>query len=73
MIEEPWGLGQRETIGVDRIVWESDYPHADTPWPHTQKVVDELFAEVPDGEREAILHGNAERLFGWTMAELPAQ
>ena len=28
----------RDMIGEDHIFWELDYPHADTPWPNTQKV-----------------------------------
>ena len=47
MIEEPWGLTTRHFYGTDRILFESDYPHADTPWPHTQAAGKELFADVP--------------------------
>ncbi|WP_322754894.1 amidohydrolase family protein [Frankia sp. Cas3] len=72
MIEEPWGLEQRGQVGVDRIVWEADFPHADTPYPHIQKIVTELFAGVSAEDRAAITHRNAERLFGWEMADLPA-
>jgi predicted TIM-barrel fold metal-dependent hydrolase len=71
MIEEPIGLTFREHIGVDRILWECDYPHADTPWPHSQQAVAEEFAGVPDDELQAITHGNAEALFRWEMARLP--
>jgi hypothetical protein len=69
MIEEPVGLGFREHIGVDRIFWELDYPHADTPWPHAQKQAESLFAGVPGDEVEAICHANAERVFRWEMAD----
>ena len=37
----------RHHIGVDRILWECDYPHADTPWPHSQKEVAESLPERP--------------------------
>jgi predicted TIM-barrel fold metal-dependent hydrolase len=69
MIEEPIGLSFREHVGVDKILWESDYPHADTTWPFAQKAAQEVFAGVPDDEVEAITHRNAEHLFGWTMAD----
>ncbi|OHV44535.1 amidohydrolase family protein [Pseudofrankia sp. BMG5.36] len=68
MIEEPWGLTTRHYYGVDRILFESDYPHADTPWPHTQKACAELFADVPADEVAAITHGNAEALFHFPLA-----
>lgn len=65
MIEEPLGLGYRHdwNPGCDHILWESDYPHADTPWPDTQACVKELFEGVPADEAKRIMHGNAERLF----------
>jgi predicted TIM-barrel fold metal-dependent hydrolase len=68
MLDEPFGLAVRDWIGVDRILWESDYPHSETPWPHSQEHVREMFKGVPDDEREAILHGNAERLFNWDIS-----
>jgi predicted TIM-barrel fold metal-dependent hydrolase len=68
MIEEPWGIEQRDFIGVDRILWESDYPHADTPWPYTQQQVAEVFKGVSDSDVQAITHTNAEKLFKWKIA-----
>ena len=67
MIEEPVGLKYRHEFGVDHIVWESDYPHADTPYPDTQAAVKALFDGIPDDETEAITHANAERLFKHTL------
>jgi predicted TIM-barrel fold metal-dependent hydrolase len=72
MIDEPVGIQFRHHVGVDRILWESDYPHADTTWPHSQQEAAEVFAGLPDDEVEAITHRNAERLFRWQMAPLPA-
>jgi predicted TIM-barrel fold metal-dependent hydrolase len=70
MIEEPVGLQFREYIGVDRILWECDYPHVDTTWPWSQKAVEDLLGPLPEDERQAIAHGNAERLFRWEMEPL---
>ena len=47
MIEEPIGLKYRYDFGVDHILWESDYPHADTPFPNTQAACRELFDGDP--------------------------
>jgi hypothetical protein len=69
MVEEPIGLSFYEEIGVDRILSETDYPHSDSPYPHIQKAYDEVFAGVPDHVVTAVTHGNAERLFNWTMAD----
>jgi predicted TIM-barrel fold metal-dependent hydrolase len=64
-IGEGVGIELRHHIGVDRIMWECDYPHADTPWPHSQKEVADSLVGVPDDEVAAMTHGNAERLFRW--------
>ncbi len=69
MIEEPVGLSFREHIGVEKILWECDYPHADTPWPGAQKAAAELFEGIPADEVDAITHRNAEQLFSWQMAD----
>ena len=63
----------RDDIGVDHIMWECDYPHADTPWPDSQSTTAGVLkaAEVSDDEAELITHGNAERVFRWKMADLP--
>ncbi len=68
MIEEPLGLQYRHDFAVDHIVWESDYPHADTPFPHTQEACEALFAGVPADEVEAITHANAEALFDFPLS-----
>jgi predicted TIM-barrel fold metal-dependent hydrolase len=66
LIEEPYGLRVRHDIGIDRILWECDYPHSSCVWPNTQKIVEELFADVPADEAEMITVRNAERLFNWS-------
>lgn len=69
MIEEPVGLQYRHDFSIDRIVWESDYPHADTPFPHTQEACADLFAGVPDDEVAKITHRNAEALFDFPLSQ----
>lgn len=72
MIDEPYGLANRHEIGLDRIFWECDYPHANCPWPGTQAMVEELFAGVPEEEANMILFENAEKMFNWKVPEPPA-
>lgn len=73
MIEEPIGLQYRYDMGVDKIMWECDYPHTDTVWPNSQESARSVFdyAKVPDDEIALITHGNAERVFNWKMADVP--
>jgi predicted TIM-barrel fold metal-dependent hydrolase len=69
MVEEPIGLKLYEMIGVDNIVSETDYPHADTPFPYVQKAYEEVFDGIPADVVDKVSHANAERVFNWTMAD----
>ena len=43
-------LATRHLIGVDNLMWGSDYPHTDSTWPCSREVLDELFADVGEYE-----------------------
>jgi predicted TIM-barrel fold metal-dependent hydrolase len=62
-ISDQVGVRERHTIGVDRLMVESDYPHADTTYPYTRKWVAEALAEVPDDEAHQIAELNARELY----------
>jgi predicted TIM-barrel fold metal-dependent hydrolase len=53
----------RERIGVDHIVVESDYPHADSTWPDTQPLLRKHLAGLPVDEVRKVCHENAAALF----------
>lgn len=58
------GLQARHTIGVDQLLFETDYPHQDSTWPDSIKTV-EAFADLLDDEElHKVLNGNASRLLG---------
>jgi predicted TIM-barrel fold metal-dependent hydrolase len=62
-IDDPSTVILRDVIGVDHIMVESDYPHADSSWPDTQAVFSSNWGVLPEAERRAIAGGNAARLF----------
>ena len=68
-IDDPSAIEQRHRIGVDRIMVESDYPHADSSWPDTQEVLGRAIGHLPDDELHAVTHGNAARLFRHPLPE----
>jgi predicted TIM-barrel fold metal-dependent hydrolase len=63
-MDDEVGLGLRHMIGIENILWSTDFPHPATTWPHSQSVVARQFAEVPQEERELICSGNAARIYG---------
>ncbi len=63
-ITDHYGIRNRHEIGVDKIMWSSDYPHIGADWPHSWDTINQDFAGVPDQEKHLILAGNAVRLYG---------
>lgn len=62
-IDDPVGVRMRDEIGVDRLLWESDYPHVDSLWPNSRKNAEAVFADVPNEDVAKIVSKNARALF----------
>jgi predicted TIM-barrel fold metal-dependent hydrolase len=62
-IDDPAGILVREHIGVDRIMWSSDFPHLDSSWPESQQFLNKQLAGVPADEVRQIVAGNCVRLY----------
>ena len=45
-------------------MWSSDYPHSETTFPHSHKVLAQNFVGVPKAEMDWIVAGCAEKFFG---------
>jgi predicted TIM-barrel fold metal-dependent hydrolase len=58
------GLRLLDILGDDRVMWASDYPHADSTWPESQKAIEDNFKDVPAASRRRILCDNARTLYG---------
>lgn len=56
-------IEQAEKIGVDNIMFEVDFPHADGPYPHTAEHVASQFADIDAETTYKILRGNAIRIY----------
>jgi hypothetical protein len=41
----------RDVIGVDNMMWGSDYPHSESTFPQSRKILAEILAGVPDDEQ----------------------
>lgn len=64
-ITDPYAVENRHAVGVERMLWSSDFPHITSDWPYSWKTIEATFMGIPDDERHAILAGNAQRLFGF--------
>ena len=68
-IDDPSAFLQREVIGVENILVESDYPHADSTWPHTQQKLAAQLAGLPAADVERVTWANASALFRHPVPE----
>ena len=50
-------------IGIDNILWSTNFPAADSSWPDTLKHVTKGLAGMSDIEQRQILSGNAAKLY----------
>ncbi|MDO7842149.1 amidohydrolase family protein [Sphingomonas immobilis] len=64
-IHDAPGVAMRHLPGAKNIMWSSDYPHSETTFPDSHKVIDQLFAGVPDDERKVITGLRAKQLFNF--------
>jgi predicted TIM-barrel fold metal-dependent hydrolase len=64
-ITDHYAVANRHRIGVDRLMWSSDFPHSGSDWPDSWRTIDADFATIPNAERDQILAGNALRLYGF--------
>lgn len=61
--EDALGLDLRHMVGVENLLWATDYPHPDTTWPESRKVIAEQLAGCTAEERTKMVGGNAARLY----------
>lgn len=62
---EKIGLDLRHRIGVDNIMWESDYPHNTSTYPNSWEAVNRSVEGIPADEQKQLLYGNAMRLYNF--------
>jgi predicted TIM-barrel fold metal-dependent hydrolase len=63
-VDDPSAFVQRDRIGVENILLESDYPHCDSTWPRTQEIVHREIGQLPAADIERITWRNAAELYG---------
>ena len=56
-------MRERYTIGVENLLWDSDYPHQESTFPKSREILARILAGVPEEEQAKIVGGNATRLY----------
>jgi len=66
-IDDPYGLAHRDEIGVDNLLWSSDFPHSATFWPHSREKIAEDFQGIGEEDKRKILSENVAKLYGFEV------
>jgi predicted TIM-barrel fold metal-dependent hydrolase len=61
--EDRIGMKLRHEIGVDRIMWSTDFPHVVTRWPNSLKTLESQMTGVPIAEKRKMVADNAIKFF----------
>ena len=63
--EDGLGVRDREIIGVDNLMWGSDYPHFESTFPKSREILEETLGDCSDEEKAKIAGGNAARVYNF--------
>ena len=58
------GVDQLDRIGVDNVMFETDYPHQDGTFPRSREVAENLFGHLDPESVRKLARGNAIKLLG---------
>ena len=64
--DDPVAINNINLTGVDCLLWGNDYPHPESTYPESNRVLDELLVGVSDADIRAMTSGNAQKLFGFS-------
>jgi predicted TIM-barrel fold metal-dependent hydrolase len=65
-ISDDAGLELRKRLNIDKICWESDYPHSDSTWPKSPELLVQSMAGLSDEEINKVTHLNAMQAFNFS-------
>ena len=72
MKRQVWATFQFETSNVgftaneydpDKLMWSSDYPHTDSPWPNSRQFIQSWTSKMDESARDKITGGNVASLY----------
>jgi predicted TIM-barrel fold metal-dependent hydrolase len=60
-------FGDRAFIGVEALMWGSDYPHTEATFPRSCQILERILEGVTDEERRKITCANAAQLYQFDL------
>jgi predicted TIM-barrel fold metal-dependent hydrolase len=63
IVHDRTGVEMRHHVGVDRIMWSTDFPHQESEWPRSRAVLEKMMRGVPEPERRLMETDNCVEFF----------
>lgn len=63
IINDPLAAKLRNEIGIDQMMWGSDFPHPPCPYPNTTQNVERVLGDMSPEERFKVVAGNVMKLY----------
>ncbi len=63
-MDDPLGLRLIDEIGVDRVMWSSDYPHNESTWGYSEKSLATVVEAVGPEDAAKIVSTNVQKFLG---------
>ena len=57
------GLANLDAMSPDMLMWATDYPHDDSTWPESLRLMEEQFEGIDPAVRDKIVFGNCNELY----------
>ena len=67
--KDPTGIGLIDKVGLNNVVFETDYPHQDGTWPESRAAAARQFGHLDQDAVDRIARRNAIELLGLTLPE----
>ena len=61
--EDAMGIRDRHVIGLDQLMWASDYPHPESTFPRSREIIEEIMVDCTEEEKAMIVGGNSARVY----------
>ena len=62
-INDPVAIQTRHLVGVDNLMWSSDYPHGASTWPNSKTVIDHTLGHLAPEIFSKVVRGNVTKLY----------
>ncbi|MEE8311788.1 MAG: amidohydrolase family protein [Candidatus Binatia bacterium] len=65
LIRDPYGVQNCDAVGVENMMWASDFPHHINDWPESRSLIDEMAQGIDEEKKHKIFCLNAGTLYGF--------